>query len=51
MNKEIEVMLDVLSAEWAQDLADAKKKLAFLTSENIALRKKLKEYEGEDEEN
>ena len=50
MNKELEVMLDMLSAEWANDLAEANKKVALLANENMFLRKKLKEYEGEESE-
>ncbi|WP_165820934.1 hypothetical protein [Pueribacillus theae] len=38
MNQDVNNIIDNLSAEWAQDMANAKRKIAILVEENRLLR-------------
>lgn len=47
MKQDVNKIIDNLSADWAQDLGNSKRKLAIAVEENRLLKEKVEELEAE----
>ena len=48
MNQDVNKVIDNLSGEWAQDMVNAKKRIAVLIEDKRLLEEKVKELEEKD---
>jgi len=48
MNQDVNKVIDNLSGEWAQDMVNAKKRIAVLAEDKRLLEEKVKELEEKD---
>ena len=51
MNQDVNKVIDNLSGEWAQDMVNAKKRIAVLIEDKRLLEEKVKELEEEQQNN
>jgi len=51
MNQDVNKVIDNLSAEWAQDMVNAKKRIAVLVEDKRLLEEKVKELEEKQSDN
>ena len=51
MNQDVNKIIDNLSAEWAQDMVNAKKRIAVLVEDKRLLEEKVKELEEKKSDN
>lgn len=47
MNQDVNKILDIISSEWANDMATVKKRISVLQEENGRLKEQVKQLQGQ----